>query len=116
MASFHVNKRRYERVCYRCLQSKPHNADLLTSKCNSPEQHEGCLQVRAWWWAERGHLEVFYEEFPFGVPPVRPVPNAIERGKRYVLCEWNSQCNRAKCSYAHSIEERDTWNHDGTSI
>ena len=97
----------YGLVCSNCLQRSSTSENLLANGCNFPEKHGGSRKMKAWWWEAKGHLEIFYPEYPFSVPPVRPVPHA---GSRYILCHRNSQCKRGNCTYAHSIEERDTWN------
>ena len=99
---------KWKRVCVRCLQDNPRNEQLLERSCLDITGHGRFPEVQVWWWAEMNHLELYDYRSPGRIPKIRPIPYANFDGK-FSLCD-PSRCFGKRCKFAHSIEERETWN------
>ncbi len=45
------------------------------------------------------------------VPDVRPLPSVrLPPGRRFAMCDGRASCRGERCTFAHSIAEREAWN------
>ena len=105
-------------ICSKCLHEDPSQFELVTFKCFNSDHHRGEQKMEVCWNPQSRELE------PMLYPPqrsrdqdsskqqsqIRPMPTISISG-RFVLCDpRRGKCRGDKCTFAHSIEERDAWN------
>ena len=105
-------------ICGKCLHEDPSRFELVTFKCFYSDRHRGEQKMEVRWNPQSRGLE------PTLYPaqrsrdrdgcerqsPIRPMPTISITG-RFVLCDpQRGKCRGDKCTFAHSIEERDAWN------
>ena len=92
-------------VCKKCLKNDPSRVDLISRKCFQESLHsnEPWVQVKV---AERDGVTMAITP-TLGVS-IRPMPKVKFCGK-FVQCD-GKRCKGKKCTFPHSVEERDAWN------
>ena len=124
-------------VCNICLSAiDPSEASLLISRCFKPDDyyHARAPKVPVWWNVEKRRMERVRSIKEDGVgqisvtqsalfPGVRPLPHELPpSGKRFILCDRGWRCGGDKCTFAHSVGEKEAWNeqlhrqHSGSSL
>ena len=96
-------------VCEKCLKNDPSRVDLIWRKCfqRSLHSNEPWVQVKV---AERDGVTMAIAPTlapSLGVS-IRPMPKVKFCGK-FVQCD-GKRCKGKKCTFPHSVEERDAWN------
>ena len=94
-------------VCERCLRDDPTRIDLITHKCFQEGLHSNESRVEVEWVASSNRLERVSSGTPRA--SIRPMPRAFFRGE-FVLCDRGRRCKGKRCTFPHSVEERDAWN------
>lgn len=86
-------------VCLQCFQSYPEDKALISRRCKNVAAHKNGGKVSVFWNPHRKTLE-----------EIRPKPNVqLKQGAKFMLCDgW--RCLGQKCTYPHSVQERDAWN------
>lgn len=114
-------------VCRSCVRDDPSLKQLLHHKCFEPRRHGNTPRVAVQWNPQAGILEPAptHSVSPSGVsqgqvlepggrrPAIRPLPaNAsLPAGRGFRLCNTKyGRCRGERCTFAHSIEEREAWN------
>jgi len=96
-------------VCEKCLEADPSRIELFTNKCFQGNLHAGGPIVKVVKTSSR-RLERLRSDTSVGTrtQPIRPMPRVWFRGE-FVLCN-GKHCKEERCTYPHSVEERDAWN------
>ena len=97
-------------VCKKCLKDDPSQINLITYKCFQADLHLNEPRVTVEWVVSNNRLERLRSNGS-GTPraSIRPMPQAFFRGE-FVLCDRGRRCKRRRCTFPHSVEERDAWN------
>ena len=102
-------------ICRKCLYEDPSQYELVTFKCFQSDRHRGEQKMAVCWNPQSRELEpMLYhprDDSAERESRIRPMPtDPVTR--RFVLCNTRrtGKCRGDKCTYAHSIEERDAWN------
>lgn len=112
------------RVCSVCLSAiDPSEADLLITRCFKPDDYYHAIAPKAlvWWNVKNRRMErIRSQEDSVGqisgaqstlLPGVRPLPHERPAsGRRFILCDRGWRCGGDKCTFAHSVGEREAWN------
>ena len=95
-------------VCEKCLKDDPTRIDLIMHKCFQGSLHSNELKVNVEWVPSSNRLERVRSD---GSPraSIRPIPRAFFRGE-FVLCDRGKRCKGKRCTFPHSVAERDAWN------
>ena len=102
-------------ICGKCLHEDPSRFELVTFKCFNSDHHRGKQKMEVCWNPQSSKLEpTLYPQHLRDDSErqswIRPMPTITITG-RFVLCDpRRGKCRGDKCTFAHSIEERDTWN------
>ena len=100
-------------ICSKCLHEDPSRFELVTFKCFNSDRHRGKHKIEVCWNSQSRLLEpMLYPQClrDDSESRIRPMPSISITG-RFVLCDpQRGKCTGDKCTFAHSIEERDAWN------
>ena len=111
-------------VCSVCLSAiNPSEVRLLSFRCFKPENHYHARapRVPVWWDVDNNRMERFRsQESSVGqisgiqstlMPGVRPLPHELPpTGRRFIMCDRGWRCGGDKCTFAHSVGEKEVWN------
>lgn len=101
-------------ICSKCLYEDPSRYDLVTFKCFDSDRHRGEQKMDVCWNFQSRELEpMLYpsqDDSAERQSRIRPMPTVLVT-RKFALCNpLRRKCRGEKCTYAHSIEERDAWN------
>ena len=97
-------------VCAKCLKDDPSRINLITHKCFQVSLHSNEPRVGVEWAASSKCLkQVRSDGSSTPKASIRPIPRAFFRGE-FVLCDRGRRCKGERCTFPHSVEERDVWN------
>lgn len=103
-------------VCSVCLSANPSEISLITFGCFKPGAHVKANRVPVRWSVEYRRVERIRSHEssaarPRSVLGIRPMPSDVPpRGKRFIVCDRGWRCGGDRCTFAHSLEERESWN------
>ena len=98
-------------VCKKCFKDNPSRIDLITHKCFQESLHLNESRVKVEWVSSSNYLKQLKSGGALSSlrASIRPMPRAFFRGK-FVLCNRGKRCKGKRCTFPHSVEERDAWN------
>ena len=115
-------------VCNVCLSANPSIRDLIDVGCFKPGAHAKAPRVPVRWNHGSRRMErvrtsmepssdTYLGSLSLSKPPdnrinIRPMPRVSvpHGGKRFIMCDLGWRCGGDKCTFAHSMEEREAWN------
>ena len=95
-------------VCAKCLKDDPSRVELITHKCFQLSLHSNEPRVGVEWATSSNCLKRVRSDTSLRVS-IRPMPRTLFRGE-FVLCDRGRRCKGKRCTFPHSVEERDAWN------
>lgn len=116
-----------ENVCSVCLSANPSIRDLIDVGCFKPGAHAKAPRVPVRWNHDSRRIErdrslmefskdTFFGSLPVSKPDSRvsirqmPRVNVPKGGRRFIMCDLGWRCGGDRCTFAHSVEEREAWN------